>query len=409
MARRGVIEDLQALRRFGAVNFVESSFGGDGRAKGVCRPALSKADLDARLWFAERCADAGLTPRIDRFGTVLAGKGGLLCGSHSDSQAQGGWLDGALGCAYALEVAREVPGVSAVNFQDEEGRFGTLTGSRTFCGEDLDFDAMSLSPEWAAPKQTLGEALEAARPTLETSNYFFDGFLRIEEHHRGFFEAHIEQGRRLERAGLECAGVSSIVGLRQLRITAFGEQNHAGTTLTVDRRDAGRALLRLCAEADEAFGHLAGWAQDLVWTFGIVDLKPGAASIIPSLAEAVLQIRDPDDDVLGAAEDTVRELAKRAAVDVRVSHDRPPLLPTPMDEAMLGHLREAGVETEMRSGAIHDAASLARAGVPAAMLFVPSIGGVSHAHHEDTRDADILKGAQVYVEAARRMTSSSPR
>mmetsp|Transcript_10950 Transcript_10950/g.36251 ORF Transcript_10950/g.36251 Transcript_10950/m.36251 type:complete len:447 (+) Transcript_10950:1132-2472(+) len=429
ISARRLMEDLHALRRFGAVDFDSSSRGGDGKAKGVCRPALTKADLEARGWFAERCREAGLATRIDKIGTTVAkgssppgGGKRLLCGSHSDSQATGGWLDGALGCAYALETARAFkdaglpPAIDVVNFQDEEGRFGTLTGSGAFCsGGTLDWASPSLSPFEAAPKVTLREAVDLARPDLEAIGADMDLLLTVDDDDddiSGFFEAHVEQGRRLERGNRRCAAVSSIVGMRQLRLEAYGDTNHAGSTLMADRKDAFRALLGVVARVDEAFQELAEVAApNLVWVFSVVDVAPGAPSIIPSKATCVLQFRDPDDRILDGARDAVDHLAQRSSssVPVFVADDRPPLRPTRLDPAMVAcvedavrsHLGPHDSLLAIHSGAVHDAASLAnKAGVPSAMLFVPSINGISHDFTEDTHEDDIITGCQVFADAA---------
>ena len=213
--------------------------GGDGNPKGVVRPALTASDLEARHWLMDQSAEAGLVPEMDAIGTTISRAGPsappgprLLVGSHSDTQAQGGWLDGALGVVYALEACRAVaeaggPAVlDLVNFQDEEGRFGSLVGSTIFCGGDASqlWDALSLVPESAAPAITLAEAA-ALHPELAGKE-----LLRLPPKHnyRAFLEAHIEQGRRLERAQQSAGVVTSIVGLRQMNIQFFGEQNHAG-------------------------------------------------------------------------------------------------------------------------------------------------------------------------------------
>jgi len=436
-----VLADLHELRAFGAVDHDASSRGGDGRPKGVCRPALTPPDLEARQWFASKCREAGLRVRADALGTILAtgddaptemaGKR-LLCGSHSDSQATGGWLDGALGCIFALEAARAFrdaglpAAIDVVNFQDEEGRFGTLTGSRAATTGHVDLEQTSLSPEWAAPKITLGQAIEAAAPQLralgdvpsgadDASAPILGDHDSLRATYAGFFEAHIEQGRRLERAGRSVAAVSGIVGLRQLRVVVTGEANHAGSTLMTDRVDAFRGLVAACSYIDEMFKRLAAEAApDFVWTFSVVNVEPGAPSIVPSLAECVLQFRDPDDDVLDAARDLINTMVLSGQIRLAVDDHRPPLVPTALDDRLVACVEDAmrarrrdddandDVDT-MHSGAIHDAANLQAAGLPSAMLFVPSIKGLSHTYDEDTHEADIAHGAVVYADAAARM------
>ena len=423
-----LLDDLHRLRRFGAVDFNASSRGGDGKPKGVCRPALTKPDIEARGWLAERCREADLKSTIDGLGTMVAKgaeKGGLLCGSHSDSQATGGWLDGALGVVYALETARAFrdaglpSAIDVVNFQDEEGRFGTLTGSGAFATGVVDWSAPSLSPEYAAPKVTLREAVEMAESDLKAIGADIGVVSTVEKsrYQRGYFEAHIEQGRRLERGQRSCAAVSGIVGLRQLRLESFGETNHAGSTLMADRKDAMRSILHVMARIDEALMELAVIAApDLVWTFSVVDVSPGAPSIIPSKASCILQVRDPDDAVLDGVRETLDIIINRSAPKIGVSEvfatdDRPPLPPTVLDIDMTNHVR-AAVEASagpsdllaVPSGAIHDAAMMAnKAGLPAAMLFIPSINGISHDFTEDTNEDDIVTGCQVFADAASRI------
>jgi N-carbamoyl-L-amino-acid hydrolase len=196
-----VLEDLHHLRSIGAGGtYVPTAFGGDGICKGVVRPALSPEDIEARCWLMDKTKEAGLEPKMDRLGSTIATGSSssprLLCGSHSDTQPEGGWLDGALGVVYALEAARalaEAGGPSAidvVNWQDEEGRFGSLVGSSAFTkgASSVDMDSVSLVPVEVAPRITLAEAVEARGlsdlPVFEWNNdmpYF------------GYFEAHIEQ------------------------------------------------------------------------------------------------------------------------------------------------------------------------------------------------------------------------
>lgn len=210
------LDDLHKLRSFGA----------SGVGKGVVRQAYSDADIAARKWLAKRMEEAGLEPHFDPLGNLfgLAAGKSLLVGSHSDSQPEGGWLDGALGVVAGLEVARAVkeeagPPISCVSFQDEEGRFGVLTGSDVWTG-----------------KLTLAEADGFAD---NTGNNLADMRARMADlageflpHSRfsGFLEMHIEQGPYLEETGLGIGVVTDVVGIRDMRITFEGRQNHAGTT-----------------------------------------------------------------------------------------------------------------------------------------------------------------------------------
>ena len=216
----------------------------------MVRPAFSAADMEARRWLKARYEEAGLESTIDGVGNVLGrsrhpGKA-LLVGSHSDTQPTGGWLDGALGVIYGLEVVRALGedsttrtlAVDAVSFQDEESRFVGCLGSRSLTG--------TLAPEveQAAVDNsgvTLAEALRAAGlagvPRLRLAR----------ERYAGFVEAHIEQGPNLEDTGRKIGVVSSIVGLRGIRFVFRGQQNHAGTTMMDRRRDAATVLYELAS------------------------------------------------------------------------------------------------------------------------------------------------------------------
>ena len=307
----------------------------------MVRPALSQADVEARLWLMNRAAEAGLDPTIDAIGTTLArasaaaGTPRLLLGSHSDTQATGGWLDGALGMVFGLEACRAVaeaggPAVlDLINFQDEEGRFGSLVGSSVFTGAEPPWAAVSAVPESAAPAVTLAEAA-AEHPELTSAG----GFLhRLDpQEYVGFFEAHIEQGRRLERAGHGGVGVvTAIVGLRQFSVVFQGEQNHAGTTTMADRADAATTAFEFAVECATRFRAAVGPDADSVWTFGQCEIEPGAASIVPGAARLTVQFRDPDSARLDALEDTLALTVAEIndAGPVRVKVDQSSVRPVP--------------------------------------------------------------------------------
>jgi N-carbamoyl-L-amino-acid hydrolase len=229
--------------------------------------------------------------------------------------------------------------------------------------------------------------------------------------HIGYLEAHIEQGDRLESSGLKIGIVTSIVGIWQYRITFTGEQNHAGTTRMAVRRDAGLALAKFCVAIDDSFPPICG--PRTVWTTGRITLDPGAPSIIPGRAEMLFQIRDDDPAVIDRLEDKLRAMADatsrsgpcKVAVD-RIRTGAPARMDARFQDAIEAASATCaeGKSVRMPSAAGHDAQVLATL-MPAAMLFVPSIGGVSHHWTENTDDADIVTGAEVFVEACRRLLS----
>ena len=333
----------------------------------------------------------------------------MLIGSHSDTQPTGGWLDGALGVIYGLEVARTLAedsttrhlAVDVVSLQDEESRFYGCLGSRSLCGL-LPSDAISQAMD--KDGVTLPDALREAglenvpHEALDLSRY------------RGFLEAHIEQGPHLEAAGNRIGVVDSIVGLGGRRFRFIGEQNHAGTTMMSIRKDAATALFALAQGINDAFSALAGPRS--VWTMGRVEVRPGAASIVPGYAELELQYRDPSMAMLDAFEAEVdrlvNEVRSRDQATVEMSPSRERIAPVKMDETLRVHLESAaqkhvpGQWVEMPSGAYHDAGVMA-ALLPTAMLFIPSIGGVSHDFSENSHDEDIVIGCQVLADATAAM------
>jgi beta-ureidopropionase / N-carbamoyl-L-amino-acid hydrolase len=392
-----VLGDLKYLRTIGAYK------------TGVHRPTLSKEDVFVRQWLVDRMREAGLDARIDGIGNVFGMSDVIgrimLAGSHIETQNHAGWLDGALGVIYALETARAVRegsslhgiGVDVAVFCDEEGHFGSFLGSRSFIGELAEAEIDH------AKHVSLGTPL---REALAAAGYAGrQRFVMDPSRYVGFFEAHIEQGAVLETSGNRIGVVSAIVGFWQYEITVEGEQNHAGTTPMELRRDAGLVLVRLLNAIDVRFHALAG--PRTVWTTGKISLDPGARSIIPGRAEALFQIRDTEVAILERLENALHELVKEANAAspcalsvVRMSASQP----AQMDErfikvlATVAQQEAPGRFIHMPSGAAHDAQFIARK-LPTAMMFVPSIRGISHHWSEDTSDEDIVLGAKVFANA----------
>ena len=390
-----LLADLKRLREFGACG------------TGVVRTSLSPVDLESRRWLCRRLEGAGLDARIDGAGNVVGrsrnpGKA-VIVGSHSDTQPTGGWLDGAMGVIYGLEVARalsEAPAtkdraVDVASWLDEEGRFYGCFGSFSFVDEAPAHALDAADGTGLTLRDALrGAGLEGAAPE------------RLDlERHVAYLEAHIEQGPYLEEEGNRIGVVTSIVGSRNFTVEFEGEQNHAGTTPMSRRRDAAHAMVEFAHSVYREFPAAAG--ERTVWTIGEMALEPGAVSVVPGKARMNLQFRDQDPAVLDRLEALARALVARADagrcdVDMRPrSHHS---VPAPMDADLRGHLERAaerhapGRWTAMPSAAVHDAQVLARH-LPSAMLFVPSIDGISHAFEEDTGEEDIVLGCQVLATA----------
>lgn len=395
-----VLADLNALRAIGAYK------------SGVHKPTFSEPHMRSIEWLAQKLPEAELTAAVDGIGNVLgtSRKAGpkLLAGSHLESQNYAGWLDGPLGVVYALEAARvlnpdpDVNGaVEVACWCDEEGHFGQFLGSRSFVGAVSD-DEIDAARDRSSDR-TLREALSAVglagRPRLRA----------IRDRHIGYLEAHIEQGDTLETAGLKIGVVTSIVGIWQYRLIFTGAQNHAGTTRMAVRKDAGLALARFCVAIDETFPAICG--PRTVWTTGRITLEPGAPSIIPGRAGMLFQMRDADATVIERLEEKLRSMAAEVTAQgpcsVSVERIRTGA-PATMDASFQDTIEAAsaalagGRSLRMPSGAGHDAQILATI-MPAGMLFVPSIGGISHHWSENTDDADIVIGAEVFVETCRKL------
>ncbi len=376
---------------------------------GVHRPHLSPQDVESRHWLAARMKEAGLEPVIDGIGTVIgkSPKTGprILIGSHSDTQPRGGWLDGVMGVIYGLEVARALAedpetahlAVDVASWADEEGHWGQMTGSRSFIGifSEADIDKAKHRDEGTPMREALKAAgLEGVpREHLEEGRY------------RGYLEAHIEQGGLLEAGDKRIGIVTAIVGIMQFRLTFSGIQNHAGTTPMPIRKDAGVAMMRLYNDVMDKFPTVSGPRS--VWTVGKMVLEPGAPAIVPGRAEMILQFRDADYKILQAFEAKLMEIVadhqKTSACKVEcVNLSR--TQPLVMDERFLEAIEESAAthaadkHVRMPSGAGHDAQVIGLK-IPAAMMFVPSIGGISHHFTENTHDADIVLGCQVFADA----------
>jgi N-carbamoyl-L-amino-acid hydrolase len=394
-----VLADLNTLRNIGAYK------------TGVHKPTFSEPHMRSLEWLAQRLPEAGLSAAIDGIGNLLgtSTKAGpkLLAGSHLESQNFAGWLDGPLGVVYALEAARVINPDPNVNgavevaaWCDEEGHFGSFLGSRSYVGDvtDADIDAARDS-NGRTMRQALRDVGLAGRARAKAER----------GRHIGYLEAHIEQGLALESSGLKIGVVTSIVGIWQYRITFSGEQNHAGTTRMADRKDAGLALVRFSVAIDDQLPALC--SPRSVWTTGRITLDPGAPSIIPGRAEMLFQMRDDDPAVIARLEDFLQSMAAEVnaqgpcsvAIE-RIRTGAPAMMNAGFQQAIEAASLEfaGGRSVRMHSAAGHDAQVLATI-MPAGMMFVPSIGGISHHWSENTDDADIVTGAHVYVETCRRL------
>ena len=385
------LRDLNDLRKIGAYK------------TGVHRPTYSPQDMESRRWLMERLAECGLEASIDGIGNVYGRHKGpgphLLAGSHIESQNQAGWLDGALGVVAGVALARAGLPVDVCAFADEEGHFeGGFLGSRSIIGElsEEEIDRSRSRNDGQPLRDALAAAGLAGKPRMQ-----------IEPgRHKGFFEMHIEQGTQLESRGLRVGVVTGIVAIWQWLVAFAGQQDHAGGTTMAERKDAGLSAVRLLAAIDREFPRVCG--ERSTWTTGRITLEPGAPSIIPGSAEVLFQFRDVSVEVLERMEATLRRLVQESdrrekcpATLTQKSRATPALCDPAMMAALDAAAQEEAPGAWMRlpSGAGHDAQYIAKR-MPVAMLFTPSIGGVSHHWAEDTKEEDLALCCQVLGSAA---------
>jgi N-carbamoyl-L-amino-acid hydrolase len=340
-----------------------------------------------------------------------AGEGArtLLLGSHLDTVPDGGRYDGALGVLAALECLRavkdtglELPvSLEAIDFTDEEGALVGLLGSWALAG--------TLTPEaLTSPRGGRPNLLAGLRRAGLTEPGLFEA-RRDPAGLAGYLELHIEQGPVLERARVDIGVVTAIVGSRSFRIVFEGASDHAGTTPMDARRDAALGAARFTLAVREI---VAREFPGCVATIGDIEIEPGAFNVVPGTARLALEFRSPDAGQLDELEHTLiaaaNEAASRGGLDVQAT----PVgrwEPAELDASVRGAIAEAAGELglgtmELPSGAGHDAQALA-AITPSGMVFVASVGGISHDPAEETTWADCVNGANVLLSTALRLAA----
>ncbi|CAN5248191.1 allantoate amidohydrolase [soil metagenome] len=333
----------------------------------------------------------------------------ILVGSHLDTVPSGGRFDGALGVVGALDAVRRLQAsgfrparpITVVAFMDEEGaRFGTdFFGSRAFVGDDLVAEASRTDLSGVSLAGAMGEL---GRPFDELRSA-----VRVEDV-AAYLELHIEQGPVLEQAEAEIGIVTAIVGFRSLRVVFDGTASHIGTTPMDARSDAlagaARAVLALREHARRSNAGLA--------TTGSLIVEPGVHTVIPGRTTLVVDMRAADDDVLDSLaalfKATVEDIASEEGLDVELVETLRGR-PVPLDSGIAAIATDAaslvGAQSlTMTSGAIHDAMVLAQH-VPTGLLFVPSVGGVSHSPDEHTTPAACEVGVATLAETLKALAT----
>jgi beta-ureidopropionase / N-carbamoyl-L-amino-acid hydrolase len=370
-----------------------------GDENGAQRVAWTGTWLKARDWFESKLQGLPVEHHFDAAGNRWitlegASEKALLIGGHLDSVPNGGWLDGCLDVLAGLEVLRrfasEFAGrppvtIRLVDWADEEGaRFGrSLLGSSAFAGtHSIEADRGRTDRD--------GIRLEDALRRCGIEIDRFPDAEREQKNAAAYIELHIEQGPVLEGLGLPLAAVLGTKGVERHAITFLGQEAHSGSTPMKVRRDALAAAAKLALEIRT----IAGKHSDAVCTMGSVKTFPGIVTAVVGRCETALDQRDLNAGVLAAMLKEARDASERFAQEERCTVEWSRIWniePVPFHPELIERCEQAvretaGVAHRLPSGPLHDAAEVARAGIPAVMMFVQSLQGISHNKIEDTKE-----------------------
>ncbi len=383
-----------------------------GSPQGVTRLAFSEADLSGRAYVTRLMQAAGLEVRVDEAGNlsgrlpgVSPGLAPIVLGSHIDTVPLAGAYDGVLGVMAAIECVqvlgeqgiRTRHPLEVIVFANEEGG---LTGSRALSGrlnaqalEESSRSGMSVRQGIAA----LGGNADRIARTIRRPGEV-----------KAYLELHIEQGGRLESEGTDIGIVEGFVGIRWWDVTVRGSANHAGTTPMNARRDALLAAARLVIAVNRAATSLPGRQ---VATVGRIRAEPGAPNVIPGRVELSLELRDLAKPKLERLFQEIRRRArligKETDTEIEFTEIDIGVEPTLTDPNLQEVIRQTAQALDLSyaqlpSGAAHDAQNMAQI-APSALIFVPSVGGISHSPQEYTRPRDVANGANLLLQTLIRL------
>src|SRR5438874_5085563 len=382
---------------------------------GVSRVAYSEADRQGREYVLGLMRAAKLDTSIDAAGNLIGRRAGsdsslkpILFGSHIDSVPEGGNFDGDVGSLGAIEVAQTLAENKATTrhpleviiFQNEEGG---LIGSEAVVGqlreEELDLVNKSGKTVREGIKFIGGDVSKLASVKREKGSI------------AAYLELHIEQGGTLEAEHIDIGVVEGIVGINQWDVTIEGFANHAGTTAMNNRQDALLAAAKFIEAVNRVVTSVPGRQ---VGTVGRIQALPGAPNVIPGKVVCSLELRDLDGSKIQMLYQKIRTEAGEIAKSSRVTFDFKELntnIPAPTDPRIRAIIdqsaKELGLTTkQMPSGAGHDAQDMARIG-PVGMIFIPSIGGISHSPKEFSRPQNIENGANVLLGAVMKVDGAN--
>lgn len=386
-----------------------------GDENGAQRVAWTDTWLKARKWFASKIKELPVEHHYDSAGNNWVTLPGvsektLLIGGHLDSVPNGGWLDGALNVLAGLEVLRRISSefsgrppitVRLVDWADEEGaRFGrSLLGSSAFAGtHSIEADRVRTDRDGVKMEDAL------RRCGVEIGN--FPDAQKEQYNAAAYLELHIEQGPVLERMGLPLGVVLGTKGVERHAITFHGQEAHSGSTPMKARRDALAAAAKLALEIRPiALKH-----ADAVCTMGSLKTFPGIVTALVGRCEATLDQRDLDAAVLAEMFHAARQASERFAQEEGCTVDWSRIWsiePIPFHPQLVEFCASAIQETAGRvhrlpSGPLHDAAEVARCGIPTVMMFVQSLAGISHNKIENTKEEHLALAVQALARLAER-------
>ena len=386
--------------------FELAKFGKDASGRGY-RVAYTKGDIEGRAWFIELMKKAGLDPTIDAAGNIIGKRKGkdqslkpIGFGSHIDMVPDGGNYDGTLGSISALEIIEilnensfvtEHP-LEVIIFGNEEG--GTI-GSKAMVG-GLTSDGLQQKSQSGL---TMAEGIKAIGGNPDN----IQSCIRKKGDFHAWVELHIEQGGILEKEKIQIGVVEGIVGIVHWEVTVEGFANHAGATPMNMRQDALLAASKFVIAVNEAINSVKGTQ---VGTVGKIAVQPGAYNVIPGKVVLGLEIRDLSAEKI---EILFHEIEKRAAIIAKDSkatisflrqpnESKPALTDKKLQQVINSAAKALGFSTRfMQSGAGHDSQHIASI-APAAMIFIPSVGGISHSPKEFSTATDMANGANVLLQ-----------
>jgi beta-ureidopropionase / N-carbamoyl-L-amino-acid hydrolase len=398
-----LLSRLEALSKIGAT------------PEGGCRRlALTDEDKQGRDWLVGQMQALGLEVKVDAIGNIVGILKGqqdgpaVILGSHIDTVGTGGRFDGALGVIAGVEVLAALRDagltpkrdMAVIAFTNEEGaRFHPdMLGSYVWAG--------GMSVEAAhAEKDSEGVVLGTELSRIGYHGPEQPGFLKA----HAYLELHIEQGPVLEGEGGGLGAVTGIQAITWLELTLKGRPSHAGTTPMAYRKDPGLAAARINIFANELTKTIPGQLANS----GVIRVEPGNVNVVPERVVMSLDLRNPNDAPLAETEAAVRkfcaDLAERDGIEISF-RDLARFPATPFAEELIAGMEQSAAELGLPirriiSGAGHDAQMMSRL-CPTAMVFIPSIGGLSHNPAEFSTDEDMVAGANVLLSAAWRVANA---